>query len=123
MVRSLLVGLVVGFVLAIPPGPITIACLRQALAGQTRDGVALALAASAMDIVYALLAAFASSALFAALRDMVTGNAWYLLAFQGGVSWCWSCLAFITDGRHRQRLPDLPGRRSGSARSATHPPI
>jgi threonine/homoserine/homoserine lactone efflux protein len=84
MVMSLLVGLVVGFVLAIPPGPITIACIRQALAGQTRDGLALALAASAMDIVYALLAAFASSALFAALRDMVTGNAWYLLAFQGG---------------------------------------
>jgi len=84
MVTALCVGLVVGFVLAIPPGPITLACLRQALAGQTREGVALALAASAMDIVYALLAAMASSALVGALRDIVTGNAWYLLAFQGG---------------------------------------
>jgi threonine/homoserine/homoserine lactone efflux protein len=84
MITALCVGLVVGFVLAIPPGPITIACLRQALAGQTREGVALALAASAMDIVYALLAALASSALVGALRDIVTGNAWYLLAFQGG---------------------------------------
>ena len=37
-----------------------------------------------MDIVYALLAAWASSALVGALRDIVTGNAWYLLAFQGG---------------------------------------
>jgi threonine/homoserine/homoserine lactone efflux protein len=84
MVTALCVGLVVGFVLAIPPGPITLACLRQALAGQTREGVALALAASAMDIVYALLAAMASSALVGALRDIATGNAWYLLAFQGG---------------------------------------
>jgi threonine/homoserine/homoserine lactone efflux protein len=84
MITALCVGLVVGFVLAMPPGPITIACLRQALAGQTREGVALALAASAMDIVYALLAALASSALVGALRDIVTGNAWYLLAFQGG---------------------------------------
>jgi len=37
-----------------------------------------------MDIVYALLAAFASSGLVGALRDILTGNAWYLLAFQGG---------------------------------------
>lgn len=84
MVTALLVGLVVGFVLAIPPGPIMIACIRQALAGQPREGMTLALAASVMDIVYALLAAFASSALFGALRDMITGNVWCLLAFQGG---------------------------------------
>ena len=84
MVTSLLVGLVVGFVLAIPPGPIAIACLRQALAGQARAGVALALAASAMDIGFALLAACASSALFGALRGRVLDNAWFLLAFQGG---------------------------------------
>ena len=37
-----------------------------------------------MDIGYALLAAFASSALVGALRGLVTDNAWYLLAFQGG---------------------------------------
>src|SRR6266571_2470257 len=84
MVTALLVGLVVGFVLAMPPGPIAIACLRQALAGQAREGLALALSASAMDIGYALLAAFASSALVGALRGLVTDNAWYLLAFQGG---------------------------------------
>ena len=84
MVTSLLVGLVVGFVLAIPPGPIAIACLRQALAGQARAGMALALAASAMDIGYALLAAFASSTLFGALQGMVLDNAWFLLAFQVG---------------------------------------
>src|SRR4029453_3313888 len=84
MLTALCVGLVVGFLLDIPPSPITIACIRQALAGQTREGVALALAASAMDIVYALLAAMASSAFFGAVWDIVTSNAWYLLAFQGG---------------------------------------
>ena len=84
MVTALLVGLVVGFVLAIPPGPIAIACLSQALAGQAREGLALALSASAMDIGYALLAAFASSALVGALWDMMMHHAWALLAFQGG---------------------------------------
>src|SRR5438034_6633963 len=84
MLTSLLMGLVVGFVLAMPPGPLAIACIRHALAGQTRESVALALSASAMDIGYALLAAFASSALVGALRGLVTDNAWSLLAFQGG---------------------------------------
>jgi threonine/homoserine/homoserine lactone efflux protein len=78
------VGLVVGFVLAIPPGPIAMACVQQGLAGQAREGLALVLGASAMDIVYALLAAFASSALVEALWGLVLHHAWALLAFQGG---------------------------------------
>ena len=117
MVTALLVGLVVGFVLAIPPGPIAIACLSQALAGQAREGLALALSASAIDIGYALLAAFASSALVGALRGLVTDNAWYLLAFQGGVSWCWLCLACTTAGP--QGPQDVPGRKSRTARVTT----
>jgi threonine/homoserine/homoserine lactone efflux protein len=84
MVTALLVGLVVGFVLAIPPGPIAMACVQQGLAGQVREGVALVLGASVMDIGYALLAAFASSALVEALWGLVLHHAWVLLAFQGG---------------------------------------
>jgi len=84
MVTALLVGLVVGFVMVMPPGPIAMACMRQALAGQTREGVALVLGAAVMDSGYALLAAFASSALVEALWDMMMHNVWALLAFQGG---------------------------------------
>jgi arginine exporter protein ArgO len=84
MVTALLVGLVVGFVLAIPPGPIAMACVQQGLAGQAREGLALVLGASAMDIVYALLAAFASSALVEALWGLVLHHAWVLLVQPGG---------------------------------------
>lgn len=84
MLTALLVGLVVGFVLAMPPGPIAIACMRQALERQASAGVQLALAAAAMDMVYALLAAWASSALVGLLAGMVTDHAGVLLAFQGG---------------------------------------
>jgi putative LysE/RhtB family amino acid efflux pump len=84
MVTALLVGLVVGFVLVMPPGPIAMAGMRQALAGQTREGLALVLGAAVMDSGYALLAAFASSALVEALWDMMLHHAWTLLAFQGG---------------------------------------
>ena len=84
MATALLVGLVVGFVMVMPPGPIAMACMRQALAGQTREGLALVLGAAVMDSGYALLAAFASSALVEALWDMMMHNVWALLAFQGG---------------------------------------
>jgi threonine/homoserine/homoserine lactone efflux protein len=84
MVTALLVGLVVGFVMVMPPGPIAMACMRQALAGHTKEGLALGLGAAVMDSGYALLAAFASSALVEALWDMMMHHAWALLAFQGG---------------------------------------
>jgi threonine/homoserine/homoserine lactone efflux protein len=84
MVTALLAGLVVGFVMVMPPGPMAMACMRQALAGQTREGLALVLGAAVMDSGYALLAAFASSALVEALWDMMMHHAWTLLAFQGG---------------------------------------
>jgi threonine/homoserine/homoserine lactone efflux protein len=84
MVTALLVGLVAGFVMVMPPGPIAMACMRQALAGHPREGVALVLGAAVMDSGYALLAAFASSALVKALWDMMMHHAWALLAFQGG---------------------------------------
>ena len=84
MVTALLVGLGLGFVVAIPPGPIAIAILRQALAGQARAGVTMALGASAMDMVSACIAGWASSALVASLQRTVQDHAWGLLAMQGG---------------------------------------
>jgi threonine/homoserine/homoserine lactone efflux protein len=84
MVTALLVGFVAGFVLAMPPGPIAVACLKQALAGQVRSALALALGAAAMDSLYALLAAGASSTLVVSLGAMVTDHTWSLLAFQVG---------------------------------------
>ena len=120
MVTALLVGLVVGFVLAMPPGPIAMACVHQALAGQTRAGVALALGASVMDIVYALLAAFASSALVGALWDRVVHHVGALLAFQAGcivvlvvmgLRYCWA----TTSGETARSRPAVRGHPHGDA--------
>jgi threonine/homoserine/homoserine lactone efflux protein len=84
MATALLGGLVVGFVMVMPPGPIAMACMRQALARQAREDVALVLGVAVMDSGYALLAACASSALFGTLWGMLMHHAWALLAFQGG---------------------------------------
>jgi threonine/homoserine/homoserine lactone efflux protein len=123
MLTALLVGLVVGFVLAIPPGPLAMACVHQGLAGQTRAGVALALGAAAMDSVYALLAAFASSALVGALWGLVLHHAWARLAFQGGsivvlvvmgLRYCFTTLP----GEATPVQPEVRGRPLGEASPA-----
>ena len=108
MVTALLVGLVVGFVMVMPPGPIAMACMRQALAGQTKEGLALGLGAAVMDSGYALLAAFASSALVEALWDMMMHHAWALLAFQGG-----GIVVLVVVGLHYCRS----SRHGGAARA------
>src|SRR5262245_34544984 len=98
MIRALLVGLAVGFVLAIPPGPIAMACIHQGLAGQTRAGVALVLGASAMDSVYALLVALASSAFVGALGDRLQPHAGAQLLLQGG-----GCMVLVVMGLYYWR--------------------
>ncbi|MGE3538737.1 MAG: LysE family translocator [Candidatus Tectimicrobiota bacterium] len=84
MLTAGLVGVVVGFILAMPPGPIAFACLRYVLQGQGRAAVQLALGASALDIGYALLAAGVSSELVGVLQNLVTAHPWVLRAFQSG---------------------------------------
>ena len=69
MITALLVGLGAGVGLAMPPGPMAIAMLRQALAGRAREAVAMAVGAATMDSVSVFLAGWASSALVASLQD------------------------------------------------------
>ena len=83
MIGALLVGLVVGFCLSIPPGPIAIAVMRQALEGHPRSGLKLGLGGSTMDTLYALSALFASSAVILPLQNTFTGTPWLMLLFQG----------------------------------------
>ncbi|HVZ41025.1 MAG TPA: LysE family transporter [Candidatus Kapabacteria bacterium] len=82
MIGALFAGLVVGFFLSIPPGPIAVAVMRQALEGKYRPGLELGLGAATMDTLYSLFAIFASSAFVESLKAMITGNGWMLLAFQ-----------------------------------------
>ncbi len=82
MLQALLVGLVVGFVLAIPPGPIGVAVVKQAVEQKFRAGGELAFGASLMDGVYALAASFASSTIVSALGNAMTKNRAVALGFQ-----------------------------------------
>lgn len=64
---ALLIGLLVGYVLAIPPGPIGIAAIRYGMLGRMRDAMHLAVGAGLLDLVYCIVAMWTSSGLLAAV--------------------------------------------------------
>lgn len=70
-VSALIFGMVIGFVLALPPGPVAVSVMASALRGRWRLGIAAAVGASLADGVIALVVLFASSALVGLLRQIV----------------------------------------------------
>jgi threonine/homoserine/homoserine lactone efflux protein len=82
MLTALLLGIISGCVLSIPPGPLSAAVTKHTISHGFRTGVMIALGGAIMDIVYVLLAAFASSTLVTQLIELVTGAGWLPLLFQ-----------------------------------------
>ncbi|HVK37564.1 MAG TPA: LysE family transporter [Candidatus Kapabacteria bacterium] len=82
MLIALVAGAIVSFGMAIIPGPIAVAVIRKALDDRYRDGLQIAISASGMDVVYALIAAFASSAIVSTARDAVASREWLIVLVQ-----------------------------------------
>ena len=82
MIIAPIAGIVLGFVLSIPPGPISVAIIRKGIDGDRDFGRMIGIGAAGIDILYALIAAFASSAIITTLGDFLAGNAWFELVFQ-----------------------------------------
>ena len=82
MISAVLIGIAVGFVMAIPPGPISIAVIRHGIQGKRERGGKVALGASLIDVAYAFIAAAASSAIIGEARHLVQVNGWFELSFQ-----------------------------------------
>jgi threonine/homoserine/homoserine lactone efflux protein len=82
MILALLIGLTVGYVMSIPPGPIAVAVIKNALDGKPREGMQVGFGASTMDTLYSLIAIFASTALVGTLKDAIVGNPIWVFLFQ-----------------------------------------
>jgi threonine/homoserine/homoserine lactone efflux protein len=81
-IPAIILGIVAGFVLAMPPGPISLAATRQVLLGSFRAGLLMVIAAAIMDMVFMLGATFASSAILVTLQGIILENKVFLLVFQ-----------------------------------------
>ena len=74
MIVALIIGLMVGFVIAIPPGPIGLAAIRTGIRDGWVPSLKLALGAGLFDILYGALAMAATSAIVVALNDLVNSS-------------------------------------------------
>jgi threonine/homoserine/homoserine lactone efflux protein len=77
---SFLEGFVIGFLLAMPVGPIGILCVRRTLTNGKHHGIIVGISGASADIVYALVAAFGVTL----ISDFVTGFQ-YWIRLAGGV--------------------------------------
>ena len=78
MVLGLLAGIIIGVVLAIPPGPVALTAMRVSLTKGARQGSLVGLGTGFMDFVYCALAIFTAGA-----ENLMTTRS-------NGPRWSWS---------------------------------
>lgn len=71
MLSALLVGLVIGFLLAMPPGPVGVTIFKKSLEKGSKYGSKIAYGNGIIDFFYSLFAMFASSGIIFLLNDFV----------------------------------------------------
>lgn len=122
MLTALGVGIVVGFALALPPGPIAVAVIKHALEGRFREGLLVAISAAGMDILYAMVAAFASTAIVSELTNAIVAREWLMLLFQVvcvvvlialGVKYFRATTKDVADERQREEVQEAKARKMG----------
>jgi threonine/homoserine/homoserine lactone efflux protein len=63
MIISLVAGVIAGFVLALPPGPVGVTAIKLALDKGSRHALLAALGTTVMDFIFCFIAVFATSAI------------------------------------------------------------
>ena len=80
----MLKGMVIGFAIAAPVGPIGVLCIRRSLAEGRQIGLVTGLGAATADAAYGCVAAFGLTT----VSGFLVGQRWWL-AFPGGVFLCY----------------------------------
>lgn len=96
----LLWGMLFGFLISAPVGPINILCMRRALFGRPIDGICIGLGAALGDAFYAALAAFGLNAIFKLIESHET-----LLMVIGGVIMAVFAVRIWRDKPHLDQSP------------------
>jgi threonine/homoserine/homoserine lactone efflux protein len=97
-------GLVFGFSIAAPMGPIGILCIRRSLANGWRAGLLTGMGAATADAVYGCLAGFGVTGITGFL---VGQHAWIQIA--GGLFLCWMGLHVFLSGTDEKPASEAPG--------------
>jgi len=82
MLIALLIGMIIGFFLAIPPGPVAVSVAKLSLFGPKKSAYEFTLAAGLVDFIFALSATFAASAIANAVGIFASDHILLMNVFQ-----------------------------------------
>lgn len=82
MLISLVSGIIVGFILALPPGPVGVTAIKMALDHGKRNALITALGTTMMDFIFCFLAVFATSAIISLVDTFAEEYPVAVLVFQ-----------------------------------------
>jgi threonine/homoserine/homoserine lactone efflux protein len=82
MIISIIVGFILGFILAIPPGPVAVTAMKLTLEKGAKHGKMVAFGTSIIDIFFALITVFATSFVVKLFSDITNYNPLLFLVFQ-----------------------------------------
>ncbi len=72
MLTALIIGIIIGFVLAMPPGPIAMTSIRLGLDSGRKATFQMSFGTAMLDMIYCLIAIFAASAVQSTLTNFFT---------------------------------------------------
>lgn len=82
MIYALIAGLIIGLILAMPPGPVAVTAIRLSLEKGLRHGILVGLGTAFMDFIYCLISIFATSAIIHLLNSFFDEFPLLMLIFQ-----------------------------------------
>lgn len=82
MIVALLIGLIIGFILAMPPGPIAMSAIRLGLDEGRKATFEMSLGSALMDAIYCLFAIFTAKAIQSSLDSFFTQYPMVSIIFQ-----------------------------------------
>lgn len=82
MLTAIIIGGLIGFILAMPPGPVAMACVKVGLQKGRKECFELSMGTALMDTLYCILAIFAASAVQATLNNYLDNNPIIYLTIQ-----------------------------------------
>jgi len=82
MLISLISGIIAGFILALPPGPVGVTAIKMALDQGKRNALITALGTTMMDFIFCFLAVFATSAIISLVDTFAEEYPIVVLVFQ-----------------------------------------
>ncbi len=82
MIIALLIGAALGFVLAMPPGPVGVTAIRYGLQDSVKEGTYLSMGTALMDMMYCAAVIYATSAVVDSFKAFSNNHPYILLLIQ-----------------------------------------